>query len=55
MWLCIWEERVWLSAILSNLLDVLVELERPLNQQAVESCSASLGFLNDDVIEAYNF
>lgn len=51
MWLCIWEEK----AIISNMLDVLVELERPLNQQAVESCIASLGFPNDNVIEAYDW
>lgn len=47
------ERKKFDSAIISNLY-VFVELERLLNQQAVESCIASLGFPNDNVIEAYD-
>ncbi len=44
------ERKKFDSAIISNLLDVFVELERLLNQQAVESCIASLRFPNDNII-----
>ncbi len=45
------ERKKFDSAIISNLLDVFVELERLLNQHAVESCIASLRFPNDNIIK----